>query len=252
MKKKGILPPPAPAIAREISNCISVVENPVAKLPTININNATVIDTFLPNISLNRPYNIWKLVVLKRYTVDTSCTTDPAWKAAVSVGMVVGTIVESKAETMRQRARLKKQVWERLVGLLCLAGGTEHSMVAVASSFRVAEPIVNDNTGFPGSRGWEDGQGYGEIFYIYSLHFIIQKFGYVHVVVAWRVTRWMTERMESWHEESGRAHRKKFKGPLGSVPTTAGIQKVEALVGEIPLATYSHLLALAGDAEGYF
>ena len=97
-------------------NCMIVFEKPASKFPIMYIVMAAVNAAFLPNISLNLPYNGWKQVVVKRYAAGTHDTMDPALKAAEMVGRAVATLTVSRAVTSKQRERPKKQVITFLKG----------------------------------------------------------------------------------------------------------------------------------------
>ena len=77
---------------------------------------ATVRATFLPKMSLNRPYNGWKQVEVKRSAEGTQDTIDPALKAEDIVGIAVATMTVSMTDTIMHRAKPRKHAITFLKG----------------------------------------------------------------------------------------------------------------------------------------
>ena len=69
---------------------------------------AKVRAAFLPKMSLNRPYNGWKQVEVRRSAEGTQDTIDPALKAEDIVGIAVATMTESMIDTTIHRAKPRK------------------------------------------------------------------------------------------------------------------------------------------------
>ena len=111
-----IPPPPAPAKPRKTMSSVILLEKPEATLPIMKTAMAKHSAAFLPNMSLKRPYNGWKLVEVSRLAEGTQDDTDPAWNAADMVGRAVATMTESSVEVTMHSASPEKTAMTFLKG----------------------------------------------------------------------------------------------------------------------------------------